>query len=92
MNHYDMKPTRNYPGESNQNGDVEKSHDLFKKAVDQALRVRRHRDFESREAYEFFLQDLVRQRNLTRTKRFEEDFAALRPLPCRCSLLAERSK
>lgn len=81
MSHYDMKPTRNYPGESNQNGDVEKSHDILKEALDQALRVRGHRDFESREAYEYFLQDLVRQRNLTRTKRFDEDLAALKPLP-----------
>ena len=81
MRHYDMTPTRNHPGESHQNGDVEKSHDLFKKALDQALRVRGSRDFESREQYEAYLQELVRQRNLTRTKRFAEDFAALKPLP-----------
>lgn len=81
MNHCGMTPTRNAPGESNQNGDVEKSHDIFKEAVDQSLRVRGSRDFASRAAYETYLQDLVRQRNLRRTKRFTEDREALKPLP-----------
>lgn len=81
MRHYDMKPTRNHPGESHQNGDVEKSHDLLKVALDQALRVRGSRDFTSREEYDAYLQELIRQRNLTRSLRFAEDRAALKPLP-----------
>jgi len=81
MRHYGMTPTRNSPGESHQNGDVEKSHDLFKKALDQTLRVRGCRDFETREQYEAFVAELVRQRNLTRTVRFVEDLATLKPLP-----------
>lgn len=39
------------------------------------------RDFGTRSDYEHFLGELVRQRNLTRTQRFEADRAALRPLP-----------
>lgn len=81
MGHYGMKPTKNTPGESHQNGDVEQSHHRFKVAVDQALRVRGSRDFESREAYEAFVQELVRRRNTTRRAKYEEDLAALKPLP-----------
>lgn len=81
MRHYGMIPSRNHPGESHQNGDVEKSHDLLKTALDQAFRVRGSRDFLSREDYDAFLQELIRQRNLTRNLRFAEDQQALRPLP-----------
>jgi transposase len=81
MAHYGMEPTANVAGEAHQNGDVEQAHYRFKEAVDQALRVRGSRDFTDRVAYERFLQDLVRQRNLTRQARFEEERAALRPLP-----------
>jgi len=52
-----------------------------REAVDQALRVRGSRDFSSRAAYERFVQDLVRNRNLTRAAGFQEEQAALHPLP-----------
>ena len=79
--HYDMQPSANTAGQAHQNGDVEQSHFRFKQAVDQALRVRGSRDFADRGTYERFLAELVRQRNLTRTQRFEADRSALRPLP-----------
>jgi hypothetical protein len=81
MAHYGLEPTVNNAGEAHENGDVEQAHYRFKMAVDQALRVRGSRDFPDREAYAHFLQDLVRQRNLTREKRWEEERQALRPLP-----------
>jgi hypothetical protein len=81
MRHYGMEPTWNNTGIAHENGDVEQSHYRFKEAVDQALRVRGSRDFASRAAYERFLQDLVRQRNQTRQKRFAAEREALRPLP-----------
>ncbi|AKM33224.1 integrase (plasmid) [Pandoraea faecigallinarum] len=81
LNHYGMQPSANTAGCANQNGDVEQPHFRFKTAVDQALRVRGSREFDDRTAYERFLSDLVRSRNLTRTLRFEADRAALRPLP-----------
>ena len=52
-----------------------------REALDQALRVRGSRDFPSRAAYERFVQDLVRNRNLTRATRFQQEQVALRPLP-----------
>src|SRR5260370_7414514 len=81
MAHYGMQPTWNNTGVAHENGDVEQSHHRFKEAVDQALRVRGHRDFASRSAYEHFLQDLVYKRNQTRTALFVQEKEALRPLP-----------
>jgi transposase len=81
MAHYGMQPTWNNAGEAHENGDVEQAHHRFKQAVDQALRVRGQRDFASRAAYEQFLHELVRNRNLTRAARFAVERQALRPLP-----------
>jgi len=81
MAHYGLAPTTNSLGAAHENGDVEQAHFRFKQAVDQALRVRGSRDFPDRPAYARFLQDLVRQRNLTRQARFAEERQALRPLP-----------
>jgi len=79
--HYGMQPSANSAGLAHQNGDVEQSHFRFKDAVDQALRVRGSRDFADRAAYERFIGELIRQRNLTRSQRFAEELPALRPLP-----------
>lgn len=81
MAHYGMQPTWNNVGEAHENGDVEQSHYRFKEALDQALRVRGARDFTDRVSYERFIQELVRQRNITRQKRFVEEQTQLRPLP-----------
>lgn len=81
MVHYGMQATTTTAGEAHQNGDVEQAHHRFKVAVDQALRVRGSRDFADRASYERFLQELVRQRNLTRQQRFAVERQALRPLP-----------
>jgi len=67
--HYDMEPHANKAGCANQNGDVEQSHHRFKIALDQALRVRGHRDFPDRAAYATFLAALVRKRNRSRHER-----------------------
>jgi hypothetical protein len=81
MAHYGMQPTWNNTGVAHENGDVEQSHHRFKQAVDQALRARGDRDFPTRAAYEHFLHELVRNRNLNRTVRFATEREALRPLP-----------
>jgi len=80
MAHYGLEPTANNAGEAHENGDVEQAHHRLKVAVDQALRVRGSRDFPDRGAYARFLQDLVRQRNLTREPRWAGERQALRPL------------
>jgi hypothetical protein len=69
MNHYQMQPSTNTPGEAHENGDVEQSHFRFKDALDQALRLRGSRDFADRAAYLRFVSNLVRLRNQTRQAR-----------------------
>lgn len=81
--HYGMQPTWTTVSIAHENGDVEQSHHRFKQAVDQALRVRRSRDFTSRAACEHFLQNLIHKRNQTRREQFAGERAALRPLPSR---------
>jgi transposase len=83
VRHYDMRPSTNNPGEGHENGDVEKAHDVFKRAVRQRLLLRRSRDFASRKEYEEFLQSVVARRNARRSERFAEERATLKPLPAR---------
>lgn len=70
-------------GEAHENGDIEQRHYRFKKALDQALMLRGSRDFESREAYEIFIQKLFTQLNAGRKERFKEEVRVLRRLPVR---------
>jgi hypothetical protein len=81
MRHYGCEPTTNNVGVAHENGDVEQSHFRFKEALDQALRVRGSRDFADRASYERFLEELVRNRNLTRKQRFAREQEVLHPLP-----------
>lgn len=81
MAHYQLQPTWNNVGKSHENGDVEQSHFRFKQALDQALRVRGSREFPDRDSYERFVAELIRQRNLKRATRFEQEKKELRPLP-----------
>jgi len=78
-----MEMEKIQPREANENGDVEQSHRRFKEAVEQALLLRGHRDFESREVYERFLQALVAARNAGRRKRLDEELPRLGRLPQR---------
>jgi hypothetical protein len=79
--HFDVTPSANNPGRSNENGSVEKSHDLFKHALDQRLRLRGSREFSSLDAYEQFLRDATNERNRLRHERVEEEKKLLIPLP-----------
>jgi hypothetical protein len=83
LGYYEMEMEKIQPREPNENGDVEQSHRRLKEAVEQALLLRGSRDFESREAYLRFLQELVAVRNAGRRKRLDEELPLLRPLPGR---------
>lgn len=83
LEHYGMAGSKNTPGNAHENGDVESAHHHFKRAVDQRLRLRGSRDFESLEHYEQFLHNVARDRNATRSERLTEERAVLRPLPAR---------
>jgi len=83
LKHYDVMPSSNSPYKSNENGSVEKSHDLLKKALDQRLRLRGSRDFASRTAYEEFFQTVIHRRNRERKVRLAEELKLLQELPRR---------
>ena len=79
--HYGLEAQMIQAGKANENGDVEQSHHRFKRSVEQALLLRGSRDFQSREEYEKFLCDLIKQRNAGRQGRFNEEQKVLRRLP-----------
>ncbi|MGH9438274.1 MAG: IS21 family transposase [Terriglobia bacterium] len=81
LDHYGVRPSMNNAGESHENGSVEKSHDLLKNALDQALRLRGSREFTSVSEYEKFIRRILDQRNQGRKQRLAEEMAALKDLP-----------
>jgi len=81
LNHYRIKGDKIRGGEAHENGDIEQRHNRFKKALAQALILRGSRNFESRKAYEVFLNNLFTQLNLGRRERFEEEVKLLHRLP-----------
>lgn len=83
LDHYGVIPSSNNPGESHENGSVEKSHDLFKSALNQRLMLRGSRNFGSRDAYEAFLHAMLYRRNTERKAKVNEELRCLRSLPTR---------
>ncbi len=83
MSHYDLKASKNQPGKSHENGDVEQAHYRIKERVDQALELRGSRDFPDRAAYHEFLRELVAARNQGRVDRLKEELVVMQPLPSR---------
>lgn len=81
LKHYELEASHNYPGNANENGDVEQSHHRFKKAIEQELILRGSKDFGSRVQYEEFLRGIIARRNAARKEKFLEEKTHLRPLP-----------
>ncbi|MEO8677201.1 MAG: IS21 family transposase [Casimicrobiaceae bacterium] len=80
MRHFGLEPRTIEVGEKEQNGDVEAGHGALKRRLEQALLLRKSRDFESREAWEQFVVGVVRKANAGRTSRLAEELAAMRLL------------
>jgi hypothetical protein len=83
LDHYGVKPSKNNAGVSHENGSVEKSHDLLKNALKQALMLRGSKEFSSVSEYEKFLRRILDQRNASCKKRLAEEMAFLKDLPGR---------
>jgi len=81
LDHYGMEPKRIRPGRSNENGIVEKGHDLLKNQLEQALVLRGSRDFDTEEAYLSFVREQVARLNRRGEQRVEQERGALQPLP-----------
>ena len=83
LDHYGMAGTRNNRGVSNENGSVESSHRYLKEAIEQALLLRGHRDFDDLPAYEGFVREVVMRRNRRNAAAFRVEREQLRDLPTR---------
>ncbi len=83
LEHYGMSATRNNRGLGHENGSVESSHRYLKEALEQALLLRGHRDFDDRAAYEHFVRGVVMQRNRRNGAAFRIERAQLQGLPIR---------
>lgn len=80
MRHFGMKPRTTEVGAKEQNGDVEASNGVVKRALEQALLVRTSRDFESVEAWQTFVDGVVRKGNQARGRRVAEELGSMREL------------
>jgi len=80
MNHLGMKPRTTGVGKKEQNGDVEAANGALKRRLEQHLLLRGSRDFDSVEAWESWLQDVLERANRPRQKRLREELAVMRPL------------
>jgi len=80
MRHFAMTPRTTAIGAKEQNGDVEASNGAVKRRLVQALLVRGHRDFDTVEAWQAFIDDRQRKANGARQRRLDEDVAAMRPI------------
>jgi hypothetical protein len=80
MRHFGMAPRTTEVGAKEQNGDVEARNGALKRRLEQALLLRGSRDFESRDAWERFVQDIQRKNNAARATRVAEELAVMRPL------------
>jgi hypothetical protein len=81
LDHYQVMPTRNNPGQGHENGSVEKSHDTLKKAIEQHLLLRGSRNFADLKEYEGFLGVIKQRRNEARKTRLQEELPYLQALP-----------
>ncbi len=81
MAHLGMKPRTIGVGESEQNGDVEASNGARKRRLEQALLIRGSRDFESADAWQAFVDDVVSKANKHRARRVGEELAVMGELP-----------
>ena len=83
LDHYSMSGTRNNRGVSHENGSVESAHRYLKEAIEQALLLRGHRDFEDRALYEAFVRETVMRRNRRNAAAFRIEREQLQELPVR---------
>jgi hypothetical protein len=78
--HYGLEPRTTNLQSPQENGDVESAHGGLKRALEQHLLLRGSRDFESLEAYEVFIQDVMKRRNRSRQTRLAEELDVMKPL------------
>lgn len=80
MDHFKITPRTIQVRAPHENGDVESSHGVFKRRVEQHLLLRGSRDFNSEEEYIAFLEGVMGKANRLRRKRLREELAVMRVL------------
>jgi len=80
MRHLGMKPRTIGVGEKEQNGDVEASHGVFKRKLEQHLLLRGSRDFSSVDEWEKWTRKIAEKANGLRSERLSEELAVMRVL------------
>ena len=78
--HFGLEPRAIHVGNPNENGDIESANGNLKRALEQHLLLRGHRDFDSVDAYEQFLFTVMNKRNRLRQERLNEEIAVMVPL------------
>lgn len=81
LNHFGMEGRRINIGQAHENGTVERLNGHFCRRLEQALRLRGNRAFESPAAYERFVVQELQAANGNRERKLAEERAHLRPLP-----------
>lgn len=81
LRHYHLEGRKTNPASPHENGVVEQRHRRFRNALDQALMLRGHRDFENRAQYAAFVKKVLDQLNAGRKHRLSEELALLKELP-----------
>jgi len=79
--HYDLSPVTINVACPHEHGDVESQNGHLKRRIKQHLLLRGNRDFESQEAYDEFLVQVMEAANRPRQARLEEELASMTPLP-----------
>lgn len=90
MKQLGMDPRTIAVGKKEQNGDIEASNGALKRFIEQQLLLRGGRDFATHDEYVAWLSDMFTRRNRSRSKRLQDDLAAMRPLAA--SVVAEYSE
>jgi len=80
MRHLGMKPRTTGIGEKEQNGDIEASHGVFKRRVEQHLLLRGSRDFDSVVEWEQWVRQIAEKANSLRSEKLDEELAVMRVL------------
>ncbi|PKO63326.1 MAG: hypothetical protein CVU23_11335, partial [Betaproteobacteria bacterium HGW-Betaproteobacteria-17] len=80
MRHYGMTPRTTAVGAKEQNGDVEASNGAIKRRLEQQLLLRGSREFESAQAWQDFVDEVMRKANKAKRARVEQELAVMREL------------
>ena len=78
--HFGLKPRRTWVSSPEQNGDVESLNGGLKRALEQHLLLRGHRDFAGLAEYEAFVEGVMHKRNQGRQAKLAEELAVMTPL------------